>query len=34
MVRAILKKFEGLAENLTFKLVHSVYELSGLATQF
>ena len=37
MVRAILKKFEGLGLNLSFtlvQLVQSVYELNGLAGQF
>ena len=34
MVRSILKKFEGLGQNVSFKLVHSVYELTDLAGQF
>ena len=34
MVRALLKKFERLGENVPFKLAHSVYELDGLPTSF
>ena len=31
MVHAILKKFEGLGQNLSFKFVHSVHEPTDVA---
>ena len=34
MVHAVLKKFEGLRQNVSFKCEHSVYELNGLADKF
>ena len=34
MVRSIVKKFEGLGQNLSYKLVQSAYKLTDLAGQF
>ena len=34
MVRAILKEFEVLGWSLSFKLVHFIYKLTGLAGQY